>query len=134
MFILGFQQEFLDWVAHRLQLMNPDADPEEGFLMKDIYNMALAILRGSTFFCVKPAVPSVRLDKPLVPSVPLVHPAPASPAQLMTIVKHKDIYAMLGQTQYYSHSPTTCIQLGICSSHTSIPATSTLPAPTAPTQ
>jgi hypothetical protein len=97
MFVLGFQQELLDRVAHRLQSMNPDTGPEEGFSMRDIYKVALTILQGSTFFHVELAVPSVRLDNPLASSAPSSCSVPASATQPPTIVKQEDIYAMLGQ-------------------------------------
>ena len=98
-FVTGFPRELLVRVAHRLQVTFPEADPDDGYPISEVYRAALFCLRGSSFFPQDMySIETSSTAKPLAsspaPSVPRASSSPVI-AETTSVQPEDRLYAAL---------------------------------------
>ena len=96
-FVLGFSQEMLDKIGYKLQSAYPDVDPEDGFSMLTVYNAALSILRGSSFFRLDSASPSVKQSSTSPSYISSATRTAQVPSTASASVKQEDLLSAIGR-------------------------------------
>lgn len=98
-FVEGFSQDLLNRIAYKLQSAYPHVDPEAGFAMDMVYDAALSILRGSSFFRSDSTATSTRWDSSLPPITPYAASTnrAAPTTTLPANIKQEDLAAMIGK-------------------------------------